>query len=62
MNLQCFHHIMRASRFVSAIFWEQGRNKPLVNFNENYQRKRDDFVERDFQNIAKIGINLKSEI
>lgn len=54
MNLKRLYHIMRTSRFVAAVFGEQRRNKPLVDFNENYHRKGDDLVKSDFQNSAKI--------
>lgn len=50
---------MRASWFVSAIFWKQRRNKPLVDFYKNNQRKSDDFINCYFQNITKLNINLK---
>jgi len=46
---------MRAGRFIAAVFGKQGRNKPLVKFYQNYQRKTDDFIECKFQNNAKIG-------
>lgn len=49
MNFQRFYHIVRASRFVSAAFWQQRRNEPLVNSDKNNERKVDDFVEHDLQ-------------
>jgi hypothetical protein len=46
---------MRTGRLITAVFGKQGRNKPLVKSDENYQRKSDDFIECKFQNNAKIG-------
>ena len=53
--LQRSYHIMRTGRFVAAVFREDGRDKPLIKFYQDNQRKRDDFVECAFQNSAKIN-------
>ena len=55
MDPQCFHHVMRTGRFVSTVFRENGRDKPLIKLYQYNQRKCDDFVECAFQNSAKIN-------
>lgn len=51
MNFQCFDHIAGAGGFITAIFWQQRRDEPLIKFYQNNQRKGDDFVEHC---VAKI--------
>jgi len=44
---------MRAGRFVTAVFWEQRRDEPLIKFYQDNQRKCDDFVEHAVAKITK---------
>ena len=37
MHLKRFHHVMRTGRLITAVFGKQGRNKPLVKSDENYE-------------------------
>ena len=55
MNTKRFHHVMRASWFISTVFRKNRRDKPLIKLYQYNQRKRDDFVECAFQNSAKIN-------
>ena len=53
MNTERFNHIMRACRFVTAVFWQNRRDEPLIKSYQEHQRKCDDFVEHCIAKIAK---------
>lgn len=44
VNFQSFHHVMRTSGLVAAVFWQKRRNAPLINANQQNQRKSDYFI------------------
>ena len=48
-----FNHIMGTRGFVTAVFWQNGRDEPLIKFYQDHQGKCDDFVEHCIAKIAK---------
>lgn len=53
MNLERFNHIVRASGFITAIFRQNWGDEPLIDLDQNNQRKGDDFIEHAVAKISK---------
>ncbi len=57
---QSFRHIMGTRRFITAVFGQQRRDKPLVKPYKNDQWKRQHSIDFSLQSNAKVTQNFEN--